>query len=36
VNSSYDQSWKFTTIDCGHDAMVIAPQMLTDLLITLG
>jgi pimeloyl-ACP methyl ester carboxylesterase len=31
-----DPSWRFTTIDCGHDSMVIAPQMLTDLLLALG
>jgi pimeloyl-ACP methyl ester carboxylesterase len=28
-----DPTWKFTTIACGHDAMVIAPQLLTDMLI---
>jgi pimeloyl-ACP methyl ester carboxylesterase len=31
-----DPSWEFRTIDCGHDAMVIAPQTLTALLIALG
>jgi pimeloyl-ACP methyl ester carboxylesterase len=31
-----DPNWNFTTIDCGHDAMVIAPQMLTNLLLALG
>ena len=31
-----DASWRFGTIDCGHDAMVIAPQQLADMLMAMA